>query len=52
MSKPDDKPKWEIKDGDRRLAYGCEATMPTPQERKQFKAAGYQVYIDGKIWGR
>lgn len=52
MSKPDGKIKWEVKNGDRRLAYGSEATMPTPQERKQFKAAGLNVYIDGKLWGR
>lgn len=43
------KPKWEIYDGSRRLAWGVDpASMPSPQERKMFQAHGYQVVIDGK----
>lgn len=52
MAKMEESIYWEVKDGDRRVAYGPESTKPTSGERAMFLAAGYRVYIKGKLVGK
>lgn len=41
--------KWQIRRGGEIISFGPEETLPDLQERKQRRADGYQVYVDGKL---
>ena len=40
---------WEVKRGAVTLCHGPRETLPTPAQRKQLCADGYQVVVDGKV---
>ena len=40
---------WSVKRGVVTLCHGPRETLPTPAQRKQLLADGYQVVIDGKV---
>ncbi len=39
---------WQVKRGSVTLCYGPRETLPTPAQRKQLCADGYQVVVEGK----
>lgn len=42
--------KWEVRRDNEVIAWGPADTMPTPAERKRFRADGYKIYVDGKLY--
>lgn len=42
--------KWEIRRSGEVIAWGPENTFPSLRERKMFRADGYSVYVDGKVF--
>lgn len=42
--------KWEIKRDNETLSWGPEATFPDAKARKMFRADGYKIYVDGKLY--
>ena len=43
--------KWEIKRDNETLSWGTsEASFPNAKERKMFRADGYKIYVDGKLY--
>lgn len=40
---------WSVKRGAVTLCHGPRETIPTPAQRKQLCADGYQVVVDGKV---
>lgn len=40
---------WSVKRGPVTLCHGPRETLPTPAQRKQLCADGYQVVVDGKV---
>jgi len=41
---------WQIRRDRTVLCHGPRETMPTPEEIRRFKADGYRVYVDGKLY--
>lgn len=40
---------WEIRLGTVTLCWGPRETLPTPAQRKQLLADGYEVIVNGKV---
>jgi len=47
--KPQSDQYWSVKRGPVTLCHGPLETLPTPAQRKQLCADGYQVVVDGKV---
>lgn len=41
---------WEIRREGDVVALGPAETMPNAAERKRFRADGYKIYVDGKLY--
>lgn len=41
--------KWEVRKDGKAYAGGPMATMPDARQRSSMRAAGYQIYVDGKL---
>lgn len=41
--------EWEVKKDGRVVAHGPMTTIPAPDRIKELTAAGYKVYVDGKL---
>lgn len=41
---------WEVRKNGNVFAHGPVETMPPPEQRRQMRAAGYEIYLDGKLY--
>lgn len=41
---------WQIKNGSVIMAQGSGSLPYSADTLKQMKAAGYRIYVDGKVW--
>lgn len=40
---------WEVKRGGVVIGHGSKLTMPSKDLRKELRAAGYKIYVEGKL---
>lgn len=40
---------WEVRKDGQAYAGGPMETMPSAEQRRSMRAAGYQIYVDGRI---
>lgn len=43
-------PEWEVKKDGEVYEHGYEDTMLSAQDRKNRRAAGYEIYLNGKLY--
>lgn len=41
---------WEVRKDGQAYAGGPMETMPSAEQRRSMRAAGYQTYVDGKLY--
>lgn len=41
---------WEVRRDNAVVAWGPIESMPSPKERKVFRADGYKIYVAGKLY--
>lgn len=42
--------EWEVRRDGKTICYGSEKTMPSREERKSLRNAGYKIYVDKKLF--
>ena len=43
---------WEVRKDDIVYEHGPEETFPNADRRKMLRAGGYEIYLNGKVYGR
>ena len=41
---------WEVKRDGKVIGHGSKLTMPGKELRKDLRAAGYKIYVEGKLF--
>ncbi len=44
--------EWQAKRDGEVIAHGSMATLPDAAQRRSLAAAGYKIYVDGKLYRR
>lgn len=43
---------WEVRKNGEVFEHGSEETFPNAEKRKLIREGGYEIYLNGKVYGR